>query len=308
MTMYTSLLKVLILISVSVGGVGADWERWSAMPSVSAAATSTSRGNAPSRIISLLPSLTEMIFALDAGDRVVGVSDFDDFPEDVTRLPRVGGLINPNLEAIVALQPDLIVVDQSQSVNGSVSRLRKLGLRIEVFSVTTAMTFDDLYQVIESLGHVLDETDAAQNVVQDMRRSLADVSQQLSGVTPVTLYCELWPNPIIVVPNGSFEGHLLTLAGGANIAASLPGRSPRIGTEFVLQHDPSVILLPGGGTVPGLATLKTIAARPGWKHLQALKQERVYTINHAYFARHGPRSVLAVHEIARMLHPELSWN
>jgi iron complex transport system substrate-binding protein len=249
-----------------------------------------------------------MMFAIGEGHRVVGVSDFDDFPPEVTQLPSVGGLINPNLEAIVALEPDLIVADQSQSVNGSVFRLRELGLRIEVFSVTTAMTFEDLYQVIEALGRILDTTEAAQNVVQTMQRSIADVRQQLSGVPPVTLYCELWANPIIAAPGGSFEGHLLELAGGDNIAASLLGRSPRIGTEFVLQQDPSVILLPGGGIVPGLASPETIAARPGWRHLQALTQGRVYTINHAYFARHGPRSVLAVQEIARLLHPDLAWD
>ena len=293
-----------------VGGVGvvAQWERGSPFINAAIAAPPVTRDSTPTRIISLLPSLTEMMFAIDAGHRVVGVSDFDDFPPEVTQLPSVGGLINPNLEAIVALEPDLIVADQSQSVNGSVFRLRELGLRIEVFSVTTAMTFEDLYQVIEALGRILDTTEAAQNVVQTMQRSIAEVRQQLSGVTPVTLYCELWANPIIAAPGGSFEGHLLELAGGDNIAASLLGRSPRIGTEFVLQRNPSVILLPGGGVVPGLASPETIAARPGWRHLQALTQGRVYTINHAYFARHGPRSVLAVQEIARLLHPELAWD
>ena len=296
-------IRTVLFAVVVVGGIIAQWERGSPFPNRAIAAPA-----GPARVVSLLPSLTEIIFAIHAGHRVVGVSDFDDFPPEVTTRPSVGGLINPNLEAIVALEPDLIVADQSQSVNGSVSRLRELGLRIEVFSVTTATTFTDLYQVIESLGRILNATDAARNVVQEMRRSIAEVQQQLSGVTPVTLYCELWANPIIVAPGGSFEGHLLEIAGGDNIAASLPGRSPRIGTEFVLQHDPSVILLPGGGILPGLASPETIAARPGWRHLQALKQGRVYTINHAYFARHGPRSVLAVQEIARLLHPELAWD
>ena len=132
----------------------------------------------------------------------------------------------------------------------------------------------DLYQVIEILGRILDATEAARNIVQTMQGSVAEVRQQLSGVTPVTLYCELWANPIIAVPGGSFEGHLLELAGGDNIAASLLGRSPRIGAEFVLQQDPSVILLPGGGVVTGMASPEMIAARPGWKHLQAIKQGR----------------------------------
>lgn len=285
-----------------------QWERGSPFPNAAIAAPPVTRDNTPARIVSLLPSLTEMIFAIDEGHRVVGVSDFDDFPPEVTTRPSIGGLINPNLEAIVALEPDLIVADQSHAVNGSVFRLRELGLRIEVFSVTTAMTFDDLYQVIETLGQILDATDGARNIVQEMRRAIAKVTQKLSGVTPVTLYCELWANPIIAAPGGSFEGHLLGLAGGDNIAASLLGRSPRIGTEFVLQQNPAVILLPGGGIVPGLASPEIIALRPGWKHLQAIKHGRVYTINHAYFARHGPRSVLAVQEIARLLHPELAWD
>ncbi len=296
------------LVSLGVGGgIVAQGERGLLFPNAAIAAPSVARDSTPARVVSLLPSLTEIMFAIDEGHRVVGVSDFDDFPPEVTTLPSVGGLIHPNLESIVALKPDLIVADQSHSVNGSVSRLRELGLRIEVFSVTTAMTFDDLYQAIGSLGQIFDATEAARNVVQTMQLSITEVRQRLGGVTPVTLYCELWADPIIAVSGGSFEGHLIELAGGDNIAASLSGRSPRIGTEFVLQQDPSVILLPGGGVVPGLASPKIIAARPGWRHLQALKQGRVYTINHAHFARHGPRSVLAVQEIAQLLHPELVW-
>jgi len=298
----------VLIAFVVAAGIVIQWERGSPFPQVVFAAPQAALNSTPTRIVSLLPSLTEIIFAIAEGHRVVGVSDFDDFPPEVTMLPTVGGLINPNLEAIVALEPDLIVADQSHSVNGSVSRLRELGLRIEVFSVTTAMTFENLYQVIEALGEILDATEAARNVVQTMQGSVAEVRQQLSGVTPVTLYCELWANPIIAVPGGSFEGHLLELAGGDNIAASLLGRSPRIGSEFVLQQDPSVILLPGGGVVTGMASPEMIAARPGWKHLQAIKQGRVYTTHHAYFSRHGPRSVLAVQEIARLLHPELAWN
>tara|TARA_B100000315_G_C14589843_1_gene595147 strand:- start:1857 stop:2720 length:864 start_codon:yes stop_codon:yes gene_type:complete len=285
-----------------------EWERGSPFPKAAIATPLITRDSTPTRVVSLLPSLTEIMFAINEGHRVIAVSAFDDFPPEVTTLPRVGGLIHPNLESIVALEPDLIVADQSHFVNGAVSRLRELGLRIEVFSVTTATTFEDLYQVIGSLGHILGATEKAKNVIQTMQRSIAKTRQQLIEVTPVTLYCELWANPIIATSGGSFEGHLLDLAGGDNIAASLAGRSPRISTEFVLQQDPSVILLPGGGIIPSLASPKTIATRPGWKHLQALKQGRVYTINHAHFARHGPRSVLAVEEIARLLHPDLAWD
>ncbi len=299
---------VVFVVFVGVGGIVLHWERGAPFPQGAFAADQAALYGPPTRIVSLLPSLTEMMFAMDEGHRVVGVSDFDDFPPEVTQLPIVGGLINPNLEAIVALEPDLVVADQSHAVNGSVSRLRELGLRIEVFSVTTARTFNDLYQIIETLGGMLDATRAARSVVQEMRRSLAGVKRHLHGVAPVSLYCELWAHPVIAVPGGSFEGHLLELAGGENIAASLLGRSPRIGTEFVLQHDPSVILLPGGGVLPGLASPETIATRPGWGHLQALKHNQVYTINHAYFSRHGPRSVLAVEEIARLLHPGIAWD
>ena len=137
------------------------------------------------------------------------------------------------------------------------------------------MTFDDLYHVIEALGGMLDAPEAARDVVHAMQGSLAEVRRLLHGVPPVTLYCELWANPMIAASRGSFEGHLLELAGGDNIATSLPGRSPRIGNEFVLQRDPAVILLPGGGVVPGLASPESIASRPGWRHLHAIEHGRV---------------------------------
>jgi len=122
--------------------------------------------------------------------------------------------------------------------------------------------------------------------------------------------------------NNRIRPQLTIESDGSNAAQLLPhlrNRAPHalygiargfssIGTEFVLQQDPSVILLPGGGIVTGMASPEMIAARPGWKHLQAVEQGRVYTTHHAYFARHGPRSVLAVQEIARLLHPELAWD
>ena len=303
-TRWTRLVAVLCVVGV---GVVSHWDGGLPCPSAAIAAHPVPHHRPPARIVSLLPSLTEIVFAIGEGHRIVGVSDFDDFPPEVTQLPRVGGLMNPSLEAIVAHEPDVILADQSHAAIGSVGRLRELGLRIEVFSVTTAMTFDDLYHVIEALGGMLDAPESARDVVHAMQRSLAEVRRLLHGVPPVTLYCELWANPMIAASRGSFEGHLLELAGGDNITTSLPGRSPRIGNEFVLQRDPVVILLPGGGVVPGLASPESIALRPGWRHLHAIEHGRVYAINHAYFARHGPRSVLAVQEIARLLHPELAW-
>ena len=258
--------------------------------------------------MSLVPSLTEMVFAVEAGHRVVGVSDFGDFPPETARLPRVGGSMHPGFETIVALDPDVILADQWHAVTGTVTRLRALGLHVDVFPVTTAETFEDLYRVMEDLGRLLGVPEKAQTVVHEMKRSVSGVLRMLEGVTPVTVYCELWEHPMITASGGSFQGHLLELAGGKNIAAALPGRSPRIGTEFVLQSDPSVILLPGGAVVPGLASPETVAARPGWTRLRALAHDRVYTIDHAHFSRHGPRSVLAVQEIARLLHPGLPWD
>ncbi len=304
----TRWIKTPLLLVIFGIILATHWELDSLHLETALATSPITDGKTPTRIVSLLPSLTEILFSLNEGHRVIAVSDFDDFPPQVKTLPSVGGLITPNLETIVSLHPDLIIADKSQAINKSILKLRELGLRVEIFQITTALKFEDLYEVIHTLGTILNVPNKAQAVVATMGNSLKRVTQRLNGTTPVTLYCELWSNPIIATPGASFEGHLLKLAGGKNIATSLPGRSPRMSTDFLLFQDPEVILLPGGGVVQGIESPKTISSRPGWKHLQALRHNRVYTINHAYFSRHGPRSVLAVEEIARLLHPTLEWD
>lgn len=294
-----------MLFSLVVGvGVVAQWERGSPFLNETVAASPVIRDSTPTRIVSLLPSLTEILFAIGAGHRVVGVSDFADFPPEVKQLARVGGGMTPNLEAIVSLKPDLILVDASNHVSqGAVKRLKDIGQPVQELGGTGISNFGDLFDLIIHLGQLTGSRHRARQVVEEMRLAVEQVHRKVRGIKPVTVYYELWSDPLTTTGDDMLQGNILHLAGGRNIAASLPGRAPKIGTEFLLQHDPEVILLPDRGP-----RISAITARPGWEHLRAVKEGRVYIVTSAFFSRTGPRSIEALQEIARLLHPELTWD
>ena len=249
----------------------------------------------PRRVVSVLPSTTETLCALGLCERLVGVDDYSDFPALVTKLPKVGGLYNPNIEAMVALKPDLVVVSKYGKLADSLA-----AAGINVLAINPE-TYDEVFSKTLMLGKVMNREAQAKNLVIQMRRDIAKIEiLTKNAVRKPTAYYEVDPTPYTVGPN-SFIGVLLAKAGAVNIIPASLGDFPKISPELVVQQNPQLIL----GV--DLATART---RPGWAGIAAVKSGRVTAITPGsaldnLLTRPGPRLPLALAALAKIVHPEL---
>jgi len=250
---------------------------------------------APQRIVTLLPSVTETLCAMNACGRLVGVDDFSDFPEQVKRLPKVGGYFNPNLEAMVALKPDLVIV----SVYGKLHEaLEKAGAA--TFAIK-AETYDDIFRTTRLLGRVLGQEAQAERLVARIQQEVYAVeSKAAKAAARPTVYYEIDPTPYTVGPE-SFIGVLIAKARGQNIVPRELGLFPQISPELVVQKNPEVIVL----THPGAADLPK---RAGWSNLAAIRNKRVCAFSGEQdnlLSRPGPRVAQGLQLLVGCFHPSL---
>ncbi len=249
------------------------------------------------RIVSLAPSVTESLFAIGAGEQIVGVTLYCDFPEKARGIPRVGGMVNPNLEAIIALAPDLIVVSMEGNTREDFGRLIALG--IPVF-VTNPRTFQGISQSLLKLG-MLTGHDAEASRLAASLTSRVDSIRKHDESSPVRVLLFVSLQPLMVAGSGTFVDELLRFAGGLNIAAGISGTYPAYSREAVLTTNPEAIIL----TSDLLRADEALtAAFPEWSGLQAVRQHRVYRIDPDILSRPGPRAVDGLEQLSRFLHAE----
>ncbi len=251
------------------------------------------------RVVSLVPSATEMLFALGAGDRVVGVSAFDDYPPQVTGLPRVGGMVNPSFEAIVALRPDAVVGVQGPLDLAVLERLQRMGVRV-------------FFPRVESVREVLDSVDTFAALVGERSRGealhrrldgeLAAVRAAVRSRPRPKVLAVFGEHPLSVAGPGSWVDEVLTLAGGDN-AVRAGGRYPSLSIEQVLALGPEVILDMTWHDGEA-STLADDLAR--YTTLPAVRDRRVLRAADPMLLRPGPRLGAAVRQLALLLHPELT--
>lgn len=252
----------------------------------------------PLRIVSLAPSHTESVCALDACGRLVGVDTNSDYPAGLAYLRVVGDAFAPNVEAIVALEPDLVLADEYSSVHLA---LEPLGIAVYA---GTPQTYDETLAFLELLGAILNEDEQAAVLVAAIEDTVAAVTERVRGASRPTVFLELDPTPYSVGP-ASYLGTILDMAGGQNIVTAAMGDFPQVDPEYVVASDPDFIVLTDA---PFGETVATVAARPGWGRLSAVAGGRVLELSVDevnILARAGPRIGEAVALLARLLHPEL---
>jgi len=251
----------------------------------------------PTRIVSLAPSVTEMAFAIGAGDQLVGVTEFCDFPPEALKKPKVG-YANPNLESLMALQPDLVLAPKEFLKPDVIMKLEQL--KAPVF-VVAATTVEDIFAQLHTLGRMLDRSVAANDVIMTLRQRLAEMKLRMQGVPPVRVLYVLNSQPLITVGPGSFIDQLIGMAGGINIAAQSGTPYPRLSMEVVLQQDPEVLVFPVGNA-EGISDSEQQAWRQ-WPAMTAVKQGRLHQIPADLLNRPGPRIVQALGLLTDLLHP-----
>ncbi len=250
----------------------------------------------PGRIVSLAPSITETLFALGAGARVVAVSDHCDYPPEVTRLPRVGSFNSPSVEAVLAARPDVVIGAPSPGNHENVRTMLRLGVRVEIVDPERLA---DVPAMTRRLAAIAGEPAAGERLVAAMARDMEAVRRKVAGAPKPRVLMLVGQEPLIAVGPESFLGEMLVEAGAVNVAPA--GSWPRLNVEIVIAADPEVIIDCSMGTEAGTASLAYWTRFPS---LSAVKSRRVHPFRAFEALRPGPRVAIALEELARLLHPE----
>ena len=252
----------------------------------------------PARIISLVPSVTEILFTIGAQGRLVGRTDFCDYPAEARRKPSVGGMLAPSLEGIVALKPDLVVATPAGNRHETFDQLERLN--IPVFLVNP-VAVSDVLDAIGRLGRLTEQVETADRTVATMRARIETVTTRVSGrPRPRVLYV-LWPDPLIVPGRGALVSELIALAGGDSVTADGGQGYPRYSMEAALARNPEVIVLASHGSE------RSSLVRGKWERfgqVPAIAAGRLYSIDGNLMHRYGPRMVDGLERLARLIHPE----
>ncbi|MFQ6046626.1 MAG: ABC transporter substrate-binding protein [Gemmatimonadales bacterium] len=237
----------------------------------------------PTRIVSLSPALTELVFALGAGDRLVGRTRWGNAPPEALEVPSVGDGLNPNVEAIVARRPDLVVFYAAASNQSAVERLRALD--ISTLSIRLDR-LDDLARAARRLGDVLGIRARADSLVARLDGELAGVRAE--GTSGPSVLVLAWENPPIVIGARSFLSEIVELAGARNAFGDLERPSAKVGLETIAARNPDVVLVVGGSEVPALAD------RGEWQAIEAVRERRFVAVDGTEFAWPSFRAPQAV--------------
>ena len=255
---------------------------------------------APERLVSLAPSNTENAFALGLGSKVVGVTDWDNYPEEVKEIEKIGGL-EPNIEKILSLEPDLVIAHVSAN-NKSIQPLRDAGLK--VLALPDSKNFDGVYEALRMLGKATGTQDKAEEVIQQMEQKKAAITAKVADLSEkekVKVWVEVSPD-LYTAGRGTFIDDLIRLAGGINVAAEEEGWV-QLSEEQVIAAQPDVIITTYGGYETEKPS-EQIRARKAWADLPAVKENRIYDLNSDLVSRPGPRLVEGLEQVAKCLYPE----
>jgi iron complex transport system substrate-binding protein len=249
----------------------------------------------PERIVTLAPGITEILFELGLGDKVVGVTDYDDYPEEVFTKPKVGDFQGPNMEAIAAQNPDIIFASTLSGKN-SMEALQRLGIPVLMLE---AKSIEQIYSSIEIIGKLTGKAAEGDALIKYMKERMADIQQRVSAYPRKRVFYLVDINGNFSAGGGTFIDYLINLAGGENIAADSEGWA-QYSMESIAEKNPEVIIAP-----PHAGDIKDIYRLPGYSGTDAVKNDRVYVISDDnIISRTSHRIVQGLEEIARFLHPE----
>lgn len=255
----------------------------------------------PRRIVSLVPVATEILFELQAGDRLAGRSRWDDYPPEVLAIPDVGDAIRPSTERVLMQEPDLVII-----VGGSDNALAAQELeRLSVpYVVLLFNTLEDLERAIGLLGRILDREESAQTLWDRIRSELNSVALTVADLERPAVYYDIGYPPAFTAGSGSYLDTLISISGGRNVFQDVALPSPQVSLEAILARDPDLILHPVG-TEASMAS-GSPGDRPGWHALRAVQSGNVRQVPAALVHRLGPRIGAAAREMAAAIHPELA--
>lgn len=257
---------------------------------------------APEKIVSIIPSNTEVAYELGLGEKIVGVSDYDNFPEEVTKKEKVGGT-ELNIEKIISLKPDLVLAHASGAHNSTegLQQLRDAG--IDVLVVNDAQSFEQVYQSIDMIGKATGEREKSEQLIQSMKDKVAEIKEKAASIQDKkSVYIEVSPAPdIYTTGKNTFMAEMLSIINAENVAGDLEGWA-KVDQEAIIQKNPDVIITTYGYYVED--PVGKLTKRKGWQDVSAVKNKQIFDVNSDIVTRSGPRLAEGVEELAKAVYPE----
>jgi len=246
----------------------------------------------PQRIVSLSPSITELLFYLGLSEKVVAVAGHCDYPPDALKKPKVGD-VTLNIEKLLEFHPDLIIADNGLSDN-LMARSDSLGATVLFLD---SKDMDGIFNSIILLGKATGETKVSLQLVNSLKEQVEDIRKKVPLNKP-RVFVEIWPEPLMTVGAKSFINDIITLAGGVNIAGDMKKNDIQISSEWVVEKDPHVIIV----STPG--TGERVMSRKAWQQIFAIRKKQVYEIDPDIFVRPTPRIIMSIRQISLWLNGE----
>jgi iron complex transport system substrate-binding protein len=245
------------------------------------------------RVVSLAPSVTENVFAVGAGDRLVGVTTFCNYPEQAKSIAKVGDTMTPNMETIVALKPDIVFVSSASQLEAFTKTLEQNNIKVYVMNPTS---MDGVLKGLRNLGDLFGTHDQVQELVADLTAREFAVSKKIEGEKPARVFVQISREPLFTVGKQSYLTDLLREAGATSVTADVETAFPKLSKETAVALDPEAIILS--------ESEDNQEPNEAFKNSPAVKNGRVYKINADILSRPGPRLLDALEQIAKDLHPE----
>ena len=265
----------------------------------------------PQRIVSLAPANTQVLFAVGAGDQVVGVTDYDNYPYNFSawieagNMTSIGNYYQPPIEPIVTLNPDLIVASLGSS--DAADQLRGLGYKVLTLNPTD---LDGIMQNMLTVGKATGHEAQAETAVASMQQRIdVVVNGVMNATTRPTVYHEIWSDPYMSVGKGTFVDSIIKMAGGQNIFENATDAYPVVSSEAVITQNPDIMVFPTQmGVASFWGTYTDVANRAGWSTISAVVNHKMYTVSGDIIDEPGPRQVDSLEIIAQIIHPEIFGN
>jgi ABC-type Fe3+-hydroxamate transport system substrate-binding protein len=247
----------------------------------------------PSRIVSLNPTTTEILFALGASNRLVGRSQWDVFPDSTRTIPSLGQALRPNVEAVIAAKPDLVVLYASNDNRPAFDRLRQAGIRTVAFRIDSIAQFARDTRLI---GRMIGDSARAATLVDSIEATLARVRAATASLPHPSVFIHAWDKPVIAIGGGSFMSELLEIAGGRNVYADIVAPSAPVTLEDVVKRDPDYVM------ASPVAAPKILAA-DSWKSVRAVREGHVLVYDTVLVGRPSVMLGAGAVSLANLLHP-----
>lgn len=249
----------------------------------------------PEKVISLSPAITEMLFALKLEDKIVGTTDYCDYPEAANHTPKMGGFNTPNMELIVEAEPDLVFI--SSGVQADLSEnFKKLGIKTFALDATT---IEEVISNIELIGVIMDVEDNAKIMAEDMKVRKEFIEEKAKDLEKPLVFFEVWDEPLLSAGPNTFIADILNISGGINFAQDSNTDYPQVSLELLIEKDPDFYI------AIDHKRNTDISDRPGFEGLKAIQNSKYYRIPDDFVTLPGPRIIEGLEKIASIIHPEI---